>query len=379
MRSLRFLLVALTASLAVAVVSTPVAGASLTVKGFQTSKSAIDGTDLYTVSYRKRDIYGLPTSAVIWRQSILGGKRTRIASFRPYLGEVEELSAGGGRVAAGFQSQFRLRARTKVFALNRDGTGKKVLGSGNWRAESGADGAPKGCGTTVYLVNVTSSGSVLVSTASRTRDSRFCGRRPNSTRWSYDEIAADGSRRAVDSGGTGAGTVAKEDRWADVDVTGDFAVFSERQSLDVYVRQLTTGTTTGPFLVSPPPGGLGLFSVGVSLGPGGALVIDTGDEDHGVPVGERWTDVFLNPAAPNVAARSNRLRQAGFCGSRLIDVDFSGGSSTLREHDPRTLATIRTFGRLGEFSWIEACNATHVVVSRLTDRATVLRAVAIPG
>lgn len=332
--------------------------------------AAIDGTDVYGYTeYTNR--FNVPIKVVLHRRSISGGKTKRLATYDPHFTRVQGVDAGGGRVAVVLDTHSDLEyLRTKVVAMNRDGSGRSVLASAKIR--QGFDNSmPRiDCGSSVRLAGATSSGSFIVSSVRSTRRGKICGRRPNVDHWKYVEVAAAGSRRMLYSANLKASGMWSLPPLAEISVNGDYAAFETRKSRRVFMKNLASGTQTGPFMDSVRLSGAKLSDNRLSLGPAGILAIESSVLDQADNDPPRWLDVFSDPLQPGIAARSDRLYDAQFCGSHLINLDHGDGvpgspdeNATIREFDPRTLVETRRIATIPGFASIASCSENYVVIN----------------
>lgn len=372
--------------LALAVLAAP-ASASVKVNVFDASPAALDGHDRFEISYGSRKRGGSLSEAFLWRRSISSGKRTKIATFKSeYLG-VRLILAGGGRVAVGMSSLPSIpdgRIKTKILSFNRDGSGKRILASASTKIVNSPDPADR-CGTTYQLISATETGSFVIARIDATRKGAYCGGSRDTDRWQYIEVAANGARRKIYS--------TDEKRSSDpdvapplveVEVDGDYAALVVGKPLKVYMKNLVTGTTTGPFTDSVRKNGYKLSSIGVSVGSNGALAVLSDRKNAFTQLNPRWIDLFADPADPGTAVRSNGTYEPQFCGRRLVGTDYDQtiNKSLIVELDPGTLAVSRRLAVLGGNSvWLESCTATEMVVSHAVESLTslILRVIAIPG
>lgn len=347
--------------------------------------AAIDGTDIYGYTeYTGR--FGDPTDSVLWRKSILTGKRVTLAEFKTMKNRIQVVKAGGGRVAVMLGAEPNInRFKVKILAMNRDGSGRRVIASSslNWY-DDGKAGAVQ-CGSVVNLINASPTGSFVIATTRETSSSAKCGRKSSLLRWSYDELLASGGRREIYSSDVKPAPRGYLSPLASVEVNGDFAAIVKRKNLKVYVKNLETGVQTGPFIDSVRLAQKKLRFNRISLGPNGMLALESDVLDQSAGDSSFWMDVFSNPLLPAVATRSTARFAAQFCGDHLIDISWDGVDpktneyiNTVREFDPLTLQPIRTLASITEYEDIEACSPGFVVIRRSVRGKEKFRAVPIP-
>lgn len=377
MRALRHLL--LIGVFLLAVTTAGQANADITVpNNIEGAKEAFDGDDYYSFTYGKQNRSGNGASAVLWRRSVSSGSKHRVAAFRAAHGVVSQVEAGGGRVAVGMQKFNRGKIRSRIVAMNRDGSQSSVLATG-LTGNPFVDAPYNACGKFPWIQNVSSEGATLLSETNQVRRGSKCRFKSSVLNWRFVEVAADGRRRILDSGQYAPGLEDSTNRWVSVQTEGDYAAFVEEKKLRVYVKNLVTGATTGPFADSTRLNGRTASGVGVSLGRNGMLAIVSSSASSRSR--STWTDVFSNPLDPRTAARSKAFNEVQFCGARLLTFDYQeDNKSAVMELDPSTLAPIGKIAEAGAYEWIQSCSATHVVVGREGKLAgTVLHSVALPG
>jgi hypothetical protein len=344
--------------------------------------TALEGSDLFGVSYEyPRDNSSL-FDAVIWRQSVVSGKRVKLRTLKTKHGAVRAIEAGGGRVAVQVFYSGEARLTTDILSFSRNGTKKTVLASASQRSVSRSDGEELVCERFPYLVSAAKSGAFVISRATPVWTNGECGAKRIRTDWRYVEISRQGNRRLLhDSTTKRAGEPDLNAPLAEVEVNGDYAAFVTRKSLRVFVKNLKTGAIVGPFIDSVRKLGQKISSIGVELTDDGVLLITADPKLTKGKPGERWTDLFMNPADPATAVRSSAVYNVQFCGSRLVALDYDDTSdqSYAVELDRQTLSIRRRLVRLGNFDWIATCTATNLTVSRSEPGPEVLRVLTLPG
>lgn len=339
------------------------ASADITLpNNYEDAKEAYDGDDYYSFTFRKRDDWDRGVSAVLWRQSVATGSKRRIASFSAAHGVISQLEAGGGRVVVGLQKFTGRKIRSRIVVMNRDGSAAAVLAKG-LAGNPLIDYPYNPCGKFPWVEDVTSGGAVVLAESNEVKRGSECRYKSSVRNWRYVEIAPDGRQRVIDSGKYTPGLQESTDLWNSVHAEGDYAALVTDAKLRVYLKNLETGVTTGPFVYPAQQQGKLTSGVWISQNTDGVLAV--GSETNSGRLHTHWTDVFMNPLDPRSSARSKEFYEVEFCGSRLVTFDYKEHKkSSVKELDPATLKPIGTLAKAGAYEWIQSCSATHLVVAR---------------
>lgn len=393
------LLAAVLAADASAAPTTGIKPKKLVVPGYLSLLPAVDGADVYWVSYEKvkrtKDSY----EATLNRSSLVGRKRVRVARFQADGYSVEGLSAGGGQVVVNLErGGIDTPLYTRVVRMSRNGSNQQVLATGSrpgWVDESVVeDGRARtnDCGTHARADSMTDTGAVLLMQTTSERESSACGAKPNVDRVRVTEVALTGVTREVYTDeiqvepagpigtGTGTGTesethastpgVASANPWQPrVRVSHDRAIFERPSDGLTYVRDLNSGALAGPY-------GTGLKGPATlnfsTLDPSGrvamsAISLRTSKRKSSAPQ-RTWlafrSGIFNTPLNPTPFTHKREMLTIQFCGSRLI-----GATKTAYvELDPKTLRVRRTIAIFpkssGPFALGDQCTDKYAYVFR---------------
>lgn len=324
---------------------------------------ALDGTDVYYTTARSGSTPSA-TKATLWRQSLVDGGRKKITRFTASdLSLGSSIHAGGGVVTVEIGTYTRRKILTKVVRFNRDGGGRKVLGTGSMGI----------CGTSVSVKDVAPDGSVVLAKRKQLRSGKGCGKHSKLDQWRYVAVSPSGLRRtfyAADVRLSGPFPWSEEPL-AEVRLNGDLAVIVKRKTSRVMLKNLATGTLIGPFLDSATLAKQEPEIDRVSLAPNGKLLITSYFDIQVV------TDVFPNPLDPRTAVRSPRVAEAQFCGTRLIATESTPPDErgSLVELDPDTLTKVRDIAPdIGSF-FLDTCSSREMVLSKLGVNSWIFRVI----
>lgn len=328
-------------------------------------KVAVDGTDIYWLKHIDRRT----TQLALMRTSFLDRKKVRLATFS-FTGRYEPISigAGGGHVfvyaiSDGMDFKADSGVRSKIVRISRDGLTRTVIASGLDAAteeegvviDEDAVGRLNDCGKQVSLMSVTAAGSAVIREVTAERDSGACGGKPNvnhSRIYEFPLVGApreifkfdnayDGQVKIFDGGYEWGGRVLGP--WVErAEVYGDRAVFSYGRSGGLFVRDLSTGSTTGPYLAGLPA--KSAFAVG-SLDPAGRLAINRVTIVKGTRFDsdKAASGLYGTPGDINLFQKVSSTQTLSFCGRHLI----AFGRKRAVELDPMTLAPVRTISSNG--------------------------------
>lgn len=359
-------------------------------------ESAFDGTDIYwTMSRALKRVpkYGYTSTTSLMRSSFLDGSKTVLKRFDPSdtaTGFPEDIFAGGGYVYVNMSGdgpeRDEIRSSSSVLRMSRDGSNFQKIASGQLNAGEedaivrlhGNKGQLNDCGTDVSAEHVAGDGSVVIREATADRESKACGRKKNVDHVRIYLLSPTGVTREIlkedlrvtltirrhKDGSWSSETGSKDPATYVAGVVGDRALLVRgRRSLSYYVRDLNTGTQTGPFkaaITSTYPFNLG------SLDPEGRVAVSTfavtGSKKHRKI--RHSSGVFQVPGDTASFRPVKGFSFLMFCGKHLISLSSRG----VRELDPVTFNLIRPIspphkdGSIVDIN--NACTADYLYMSR---------------